>query len=314
MFHHVPVLFNEVMAGLAPHPGGIYADGTLGGGGHAAGVLERSQPDGELFAVDQDLVALAAAKERLAPYGDRVHLVHANYEALPRLLAERYPQGVDGILLDIGVSSPQIDEPSRGFSYMHDAPLDMRMNREQALDAYQIVNHYEKTELARILRDYGEEKWAVRIAELIDEHRRGHPILSTLELVDIIERAIPKGAREKGSHVAKRTFQALRIAVNDELGVLERSIEGLVHALAPGGRLAIITFHSLEDRIVKNTFKTLASHCICPPKQPICTCGHVAEVKLITRKPIVASETENAENRRAASAKLRIAERLVTDR
>lgn len=311
MFLHIPVLYDEVMKGLAPHAGGVYADGTLGGGGHAQGVLELSAPDGQLFAVDQDEVALQAAAERLAVFGDRVHLERANYVALPELLKDHYPEGVDGILLDIGVSSPQIDEPSRGFSYMHDAPLDMRMDQRADLDAKTIINTYDTSDLVEIIKTYGEENWAVRIAEMINEHRRRAPVETTFQLVDIIERAIPKGAREKHSHVAKRTFQALRIAVNDELGVLERSIEGLVDALAPGGRLAIITFHSLEDRIVKNSFKTLASHCICPPKQPICTCHHQAKIKIITRKPIMASAEENANNRRAASAKLRIAEKLV---
>ncbi len=310
-FSHTPVLFNEVIAGLNIQPGGIFADGTVGGGGHAQGILEKSAPNGLYFGVDQDEEALNAARKRLSKFGERVELVHANYADLAGLLKKRFPDGVDGVLLDIGVSSHQIDEPSRGFSYMHDAPLDMRMDRTASLDAYTIVNEWSEDELKRILSDYGEEKWAARIAKIILEHRVAKPIETTFELVDVVERAIPKKAREKNSHVAKRTFQALRIATNDELGVLERSIFDLFDCIKKGGRLAIISFHSLEDRIVKNQFRYLATECICPPKQPVCTCDKIKTAKIITRKPIVAQTTELKNNKRAASAKLRVVEKIV---
>lgn len=311
MFNHIPVLYDEVLEGLNIEPNGNYADGTVGGGGHAQGILEKSAPNGQYIGVDQDEDALNAARERLAVFGDRVELIHSNYANLASLLSTRFPEGVNGILLDIGVSSYQIDEPSRGFSYMHNAPLDMRMDQSAPLDAYTIVNKYSEEELVRILRDYGEERWAARIAKLILEHRNQAPIETTFDLVDVIERAIPKKAREKNSHVAKRTFQALRIATNDELGVLERSIIDLAGCLKKGGRLAIISFHSLEDRIVKNQFRFLAADCVCPPKQPVCTCDKVKTVKLITRKPIVARADELENNKRAASAKLRIIEKIV---
>lgn len=310
MFHHVPVLFHEVLTELNIRPGGIYADGTVGGGGHGAGILELSAPTGIYFGVDQDEHALAAAKENLRKFGERVSLVKSNYYNLANLLNERFPDGVDGILLDIGVSSHQIDVPERGFSYMHDAPLDMRMDLSSQITAATIINNYKEEDLARIIKNYGEERWAVRIAQLIVEHRIRTPIIRTAQLVDIIERAIPKKMREKNTHIAKMTFQALRIETNNELGVLSDSIVKLVGSLKNGGRLAIITFHSLEDRIVKNAFKELALKCVCPPKQPICTCNKVQEAIIITRKPIVAGKEELSINKRAASAKLRVIERI----
>lgn len=311
MFQHIPVLAEEVLAHLAVKPGGIYADGTLGGGGHAGLILEASAPDGQLIATDRDEVALAAARAHLAPYADRFKAYHANYTALADLIARDYPEGIDGILLDIGVSSPQIDTPDRGFSYMHDAPLDMRMDQSQGPSARDLVNDLSEQALHDLIKDYGEEKWAARVAALICERRALAPIETTFQLVDVIERAIPKGAREKDSHVAKRTFQALRIATNDELGALEKAIDRLVDVLKPAGRLAIITFHSLEDRIVKNKFKYLAASCICPPKLPVCTCDKVATVRIVTRKPITASAAELGHNRRAASAKLRVVEKII---
>ncbi|MFP5528137.1 16S rRNA (cytosine(1402)-N(4))-methyltransferase RsmH [Peptococcus simiae] len=311
MFQHIPVLAEEVLTHLAVKPGGVYADGTLGGGGHAGLILEASAPDGQIIATDRDELALAAARAHLAPYGDRVKAYHANYTELADFVAQDYPEGIDGILLDIGVSSPQIDTPDRGFSYMHDAPLDMRMDRSQGPSARDVVNELSEQALHDLIKDYGEEKWAARIAALICERRALAPIETTFQLVDVIERAIPKGAREKDSHVAKRTFQALRIATNDELGALEKAIDRLVDVLQVGGRLAIISFHSLEDRIVKNKFKYLAASCLCPPKWPVCTCGKVASVRIITRKPITAGSLELDHNRRAASAKLRVVEKII---
>lgn len=309
-FHHIPVLYHEVIEGLALKEGGIYVDGTVGGGGHSSGILERIGEHGQLLAIDQDQNALAAAGERLASYGDRVKFFHSNFIEMPKIIDEYAPDGVDGILIDIGVSSPQIDDYRRGFSYMHDAPLDMRMNPEAAFSAYDVVNTYNEDQLERILREFGEEKWARRIAKIIVERRAIAPVETTFQLVDCIERAIPKGAREKGSHVAKRTFQAIRIEVNGELDVLEGVLDQAVERLKIGGRMAVITFHSLEDRIVKQHFKYLASDCICPPELPICQCDKEATVKIITRKPIVASKEELKENSRAGCAKLRIVEKI----
>lgn len=310
-FHHISVLYDEVLDLLAPKNGEVFVDGTVGGGGHSFGLLEKLMPDGKLLAIDQDEIALLAAKERLAIYGNSVKLIHSNYEQLPNLINTYYPEGVDGILLDIGVSSPQLDDATRGFSYMKNAALDMRMNKSQSLDAYQLINTYSLDALYEIIKNYGEEKWSKRIAELIIERRAIAPIETTLDLVDVIERAIPKGAREKGSHVAKRTFQAIRIAVNDELGVLERVIDGAIDALKKGGRMGIITFHSLEDRIVKNKFKYHTLACVCPSEAPFCTCNKVQTVKLLTRKPLVAKAEEVAKNPRAKSAKLRVIEKII---
>lgn len=309
-FQHIPVLYEEVLEGLALKAGGTYVDGTVGGGGHSSGILKAIGAKGRLLAIDQDLNALAAAKTRLAPYGEQVTFFHSNFVNMPKIIDENAPEGVDGILIDIGVSSPQIDDASRGFSYMHDAPLDMRMDREAALTAYTVVNSYDEDALEHVLREFGEEKWSRRIARIIVERRQQAPIETTFQLVDCIERAVPKGAREKGSHVAKRSFQAIRIEVNHELDVLENVIDEAVARLKIGGRMAVITFHSLEDRIVKQHFKYLASDCICPPELPICQCDKEATVKIITRKPVMATKEELAQNSRAGSAKLRIVERI----
>lgn len=308
-FVHQPVLLNEVIAGLNLKPNGIYVDCTLGGGGHTQAVLD-SQPDVTVIGIDQDPNALAAAQARLAPYGSRVKYVRDNFRNLDRVLASVDHLHVDGILMDIGVSSPQLDQKDRGFSYQHDARLDMRMDPMAQISAHDLVNSLTKQELTRIIRDYGEERWANRIAEFIVEHRREKPIDTTGELVSVIKAAIPKKARLEGPHPAKRTFQALRIAVNDELGALSEAIEKAVNHLKPQGRLCVITFHSLEDRLVKNAFREFENPCICPPGLPICTCGKEPLVKIITRKPIAAGQEELAANPRARSARLRVCERL----
>ncbi len=310
-FKHIPVLFHEIMDIMAPQPGEVFVDCTLGGGGHSRGFLERISPDGTLIGIDQDTNALAAAQQNLAEFGDRVTYVHSNYSNLDEILNTYAPDGVDGILFDIGVSSHQLDEKDRGFSYMQDAPLDMRMDQSRSMTARDVVNTYSEDELHRILKEYGEERWAKRIAKFIVEFRSQKPIETTGELVDIIKRAIPKGAREEGSHPAKRTFQAIRIEVNDELGVLERTIETAVKHLRIGGRVGIISFHSLEDRIVKEKFRYLASDCICPPELPFCNCDKVAEVEILTRKPVTATPEELEMNSRSKSAKFRAVEKIV---
>ncbi|MBQ5950780.1 MAG: 16S rRNA (cytosine(1402)-N(4))-methyltransferase RsmH [Lachnospiraceae bacterium] len=304
-FSHKPVLLREVLTGLDIRPDGVYADGTLGGGGHAEAILERI-PNGTYIAVDQDPEALAAATARLAPFGDRLRVFRANYEQLPDILRREAPKGADGILLDLGVSSYQLDSPERGFSYRADGPLDMRMDPDGPVTAADIVNTESQETITKILRDYGEEKFAAVIARNIVSAREKAPIETTGQLTDIVRRSIPRKAQAGEGHPAKRTFQALRIAANRELDVLEQTLDGLIDVLAPGGRLAVITFHSLEDRIVKNAFRTAEHPCICPPSFPVCTCGRVSKGKVITRKPILPSEEELAENRRAASAKLRI--------
>ena len=310
-FKHIPVLFQEIMEIMAPKQGELFVDCTLGGGGHSRGFLERSGPDGYLIGIDQDTEALEAARQNLSAYSERVTYVHSNYSQLDEILNLYAPEGVDGILFDIGVSSHQLDEKGRGFSYMQDAPLDMRMDQEQILDAWHVVNTYKEEELVRILKEYGEERWAKRIAKFIVEFRRNKSIDTTGELVDIIKRAIPKGAREEGSHPAKRTFQAIRIEVNDELGVLERTIAVAVKHLKKGGRLGIISFHSLEDRIVKEQFRYFASDCVCPPELPFCQCDKVSEVEILTRKPVTASLEELELNSRAKSAKFRDVKKIV---
>lgn len=310
-FQHIPVLFREIMEIMAPKPGEFFVDCTLGGGGHSKGFLERTSPNGLLIGIDQDSDALVAARQNLRAYDGRIMLVHSNYSKLDKILNDYAPEGVDGILFDIGVSSHQLDEAERGFSYMQDAPLDMRMDQTQSLDAWQVVNTYKEEELQRILKEYGEERWAKRIAKFLVEFRSKKPIDTTGELVDIIKRAIPKGAREEGSHPAKRTFQAIRIEVNDELGVLNRTIQVAAKHLKKGGRLGIISFHSLEDRIVKEQFRYLASDCICPPELPICQCDKVSEVKILTRKPVTASPEELERNSRAKSAKFRAVEKII---
>ena len=310
-FKHIPVLFHEIMDIMAPQPGEVFVDCTLGGGGHSRGFLERMGDDGRLIGIDQDTNALQAAGANLAEFGDRVTYVHSNYNNLDEILNTYAPDGVDGILFDIGVSSHQLDEKDRGFSYMQDAPLDMRMNQSQSFSAWDVVNTYSEEELHRIIKEYGEERWAKRIAQFIVEFRKEKPVETTGELVDIIKRAIPKGAREEGSHPAKRTFQAIRIEVNDELGVLTRTISVAAKHLKKGGRLGIISFHSLEDRIVKEQFRYLASDCICPPELPFCQCDKVSEVKILTRKPVTATKEELEANSRSKSAKFRAVVKIV---
>ena len=308
-FHHVSVLLEECIAGLNIRPDGIYVDGTLGGAGHSSRIAAQLTT-GKLIGIDRDPVALTAAGERLAPFGDRVALVHSNFSEMDSALESLGITGVDGILLDLGVSSPQLDDGQRGFSYMADAPLDMRMNGEDSLDAKQIVNQWSYEELKRILYDYGEERFAPRIAAAICKRREEREIETTLELVDIIRGAMPASALREKQHPAKRSFQAIRIAVNDELGSVERVMKKAVPLLNKGGRLAVITFHSLEDRIVKNAMAEAAKGCTCPREFPVCVCGKKPQVKLITRKPIVSGEEELERNPRARSAKLRICEKL----
>lgn len=309
-FVHKPVMLEEVIEGLNLKPDGIYVDCTLGGAGHSAAILSHTGPGGRLVALDQDPEALAAAKDRLAPFRDRVDLVRANFAQLDEILSRLGIKEVDGILFDLGVSSYQLDNPARGFSYQHDAPLDMRMDPEQETDARELVNKLPVEELARIIRDYGEERWASRIAEFIGEERKRHAVETTGQLVEIVKKAIPAGARREGPHPAKRTFQALRIAVNRELEILHDAIRSAVRRLRPGGRICVITFHSLEDRIVKDLFRQMASPCSCPKDFPVCVCGGKKEIKIITARPVVPGPAELDENPRARSARLRIAEKI----
>ena len=308
-FYHVSVLLQECIDGLNIKPDGIYVDGTLGGAGHSSQIAARLTT-GRLIGIDRDPVALKAAGERLAPFADRVTLVHSNFCEIAQVLSDLGIDGVDGILLDLGVSSPQLDEASRGFSYMADAPLDMRMNGEDPMTAYDVVNTWEHSELKRILYDYGEERYAPQIASAICRRREQKPIETTLELVDVIRSAMPPAALREKQHPAKRSFQAIRIAVNDELGSVEKVMQDAVDCLNPGGRLAIITFHSLEDRIVKTGMADAAKGCTCPPNFPVCVCGNKPKVKLITRKPIISGEEELERNPRARSAKLRVCEKI----
>ena len=308
-FHHVSVLLEECLEGLNIRPDGIYVDGTLGGAGHSSQIAKRLTT-GRLIGIDRDPVALAAAGKRLESYKDRVTLVHSNFCQMKQVLQDLQIPGVDGILLDLGVSSPQLDDSERGFSYMADAPLDMRMNGEDVLSAYTVVNTWSQDELKRILYTYGEERYAPQIAAAICRRRQEQPIRTTLELVDIIRSAMPPAALREKQHPAKRSFQAIRIAVNDELGAVETIMEDAVGLLNPGGRLAIITFHSLEDRIVKNGMAEAAKGCTCPPNFPVCVCGKKPQVKLISRKPIVSTDEELERNPRARSAKLRVCEKL----
>ena len=308
-FHHVSVLLEECIEGLAIKPEGIYVDGTLGGAGHSSRIAAELTT-GRLIGIDRDCAALEAAAGRLKPFEDRVTLVHANFCEMDRELEKLGIDKVDGILLDLGVSSPQLDDGQRGFSYMTDAPLDMRMNHDDPRDARQIVNTWSYEELKRILYDYGEERFAPRIAAAICRRREQAPIETTLELVDVIKGAMPASALREKQHPAKRSFQAIRIAVNDELGAVETVMKKAVPLLKPGGRLAVITFHSLEDRIVKNAMVEAAKGCTCPPEFPVCVCGKKPQVRLVTRKPIVSGEDELERNPRARSAKLRICEKL----
>lgn len=309
-FQHKSVLLQECIDALNIRPDGIYLDGTLGGAGHSSQIARRLTEGGRLIGVDRDRTALAAAKERLAPYADRVTLVHSNFAEIDAILDSLGIPAVDGMLFDLGVSSPQLDDASRGFSYMADAPLDMRMDKDDALTAGEVVNTWPQGELRRILYDYGEERYAPQIAAAICRAREKAPIETTLELVDIIRSAMPAQALREKQHPAKRSFQAIRIAVNDELGAVSRMMQAAAGRLNPGGRLAVITFHSLEDRIVKSEMQQAARGCTCPPEFPVCVCGKKPLVKLVTRKPIVSGPAELEENPRARSAKLRVAEKL----
>ena len=308
-FYHVSVLLDECLDGLNIKPDGIYVDGTLGGAGHSSQIARRLTT-GRLIGIDRDPVALKAAGERLKPFGDRVTLVHSNFCEIATVLRDLGISGVDGILMDLGVSSPQLDDAARGFSYMADAPLDMRMNGEDSMTAKDVVNTWPYEELRRILYDYGEERYAPQIASAICRRRESAPIETTMELVDIIRSAMPPAALREKQHPAKRSFHAIRIAVNDELGSVEKGMVDAIPCLNPGGRLAVITFHSLEDRIVKNGMANAAKGCTCPPNFPVCVCGNKPKVKLISRKPIVASDEELELNPRSRSAKLRVCEKI----
>lgn len=309
MFEHKSVLLKETVDSLDIKPGGIYVDGTLGGGGHAFEVLIRLNGTGRLIGIDQDEAAIRAAGERLSCFGDRVTIVRDNYRNIDDVLKRLGIGRVDGIYLDLGVSSYQLDTADRGFTYREDAALDMRMDQRGSLTAADVVNEYSKEELTRILRDYGEERFAGKIAEKIVKAREDHRIETTDELVELIKAAIPVKMRTGGGHPAKRTFQAIRIEVNQELQVLQDSIDTMIGLLKPGGRLSIITFHSLEDRIVKNGFRTNEHPCICPPDFPVCVCGRKSRGTVVTKKPVVPSKEELAENHRSKSAKLRVFQR-----
>ena len=309
-FEHTSVLLEEVLDNLAIRPDGIYVDGTLGGGGHSYHILERLTEGGRLIGIDQDTDATAAAGERLAQFGDAVTIVHDNYENIAGVLSDLSIRKVNGILLDLGVSSYQLDNPERGFTYRtDDAPLDMRMDQSSSLTAKEIVNTYSAEELTRILREYGEEKCAARIAANIVKRRAISPLETTGDLSEIVRASIPAKMREKGGNPDKRTFQAIRIACNRELDVLRDSLDTMIDLLAPGGRLCVITFHSLEDRIVKNAFRRAEKPCTCPPEFPVCVCGKKSKGTVVTRKAITPSAHELEVNRRSASAKLRVFER-----
>lgn len=310
MFHHITVMKEEAVSGLQIKPDGIYVDCTLGGAGHSEVIASQLSEQGRLIAIDQDDKALQNARIKLSLYHDRVILVKSNFRHIRRIVEEQgYPQ-VDGILFDLGVSSPQLDEGERGFSYQADAPLDMRMNTDQELTARVIVNEWEEKEIAQILYQYGEEKFSRQIARVIGKARQEKPIETTGELVELIKKGIPAPARRTGGHPAKRTFQAIRIAVNDELNAFKEALHDSIRILRSGGHVSVITFHSLEDRICKQIFQEYSGGCTCPPDFPQCVCGHQPVIKVETRKPILPSEHELEENNRARSAKLRIAEKL----
>ena len=308
-YGHVPVLLHECLDALAIQPEGIYVDGTLGRAGHSLEIVKRLTT-GRLIGIDRDETAIAAAQERLADYADRVTLVHSNFDRIGDILAELHIDGADGMLFDLGVSSPQLDDAERGFSYMHDAPLDMRMDRSAYLTAREVVNGWSYEELRRILFEYGEERYAPAIARRIVQTREQRPIETTLELVEVIKSAMPPAALREKQHPAKRSFQAIRIAVNGELDALPPMLVSATEHLNPGGRLAVISFHSLEDRIIKKTMQELATGCTCPPEFPVCVCGKKPKLRLVSRKPIVSGEEELAHNPRARSAKLRVAEKV----
>ena len=303
---HNPVLLDACIQALQVRSGGVYVDGTLGRAGHSREIA-RKLTTGRLICIDRDDAAIEAARERLAPWMDRVTLVHSNFSQLGEVLGDR--EDVDGMLFDLGVSSPQLDDPARGFSYQKDAPLDMRMDRSGPLTAREVVNAWRLEELRRILYEYGEERYAPAIARAIVKTRETRPIETTLELVDVIKSAMPPAALREKQHPAKRSFQAIRIAVNGELDALPPMLDAAAEALLPGGRLAVITFHSLEDRIVKQRLRELATGCTCPPEFPVCVCGKKPKLRLVNRKPVVSGPAELAENPRARSAKLRAAER-----
>jgi len=310
-FHHISVLPDEVLAALSPRPGGVYVDGTLGGAGHAGLILAASAPDGQLIGFDRDAEAIAVARERLAPFGSRVRFFQRNFASIAETLQEIGVAAIDGFVLDLGVSSHQLDREERGFSFMHDAPLDMRMDRGSGQSAADLVSTLSEAELFRIISQYGEERWAKRIASFIVTARGEQPIETTLQLVDLIKGAIPKAKWEERLHPATRTFQALRIAVNEELKSLQDGLADLLKLLRKGGRGAVISFHSLEDRIVKESFKLAATGCTCPKGLPGCVCGRVPQFKLVTRKPLRAGEEELAANARSRSARLRVVEKII---
>ena len=309
-FEHIPVLYQETIEGLNIKPTGIYVDGTLGGGGHTSGILERLSEGGRVIGIDQDMDAITHTGSKLSGFKDKLTIVHSNYRYFDRILDELGIDKVDGVLLDLGVSSYQLDNAERGFSYRYDAPLDMRMDQSRDLTAADIVNGYSEHDLTRILREYGEEKCASSIARNIVKARSVKPVETTLKLSEIISNSIPAKLRRTGGHPAKRTFQAIRIELNEELTVLRESLDSMIDRLNPGGRLCVITFHSLEDRIVKQIFKTNENPCTCPPNFPVCVCGKKPKGHIVGRKPVVAGEEELAVNSRSQSAKLRVFERV----
>lgn len=312
-FHHIPVLFDEVMEWMDPQPDGAYADGTLGGGGHSEGILRLSGGTASLYGIDRDMEAIAAASERLKSFPN-FRAIHGNFHDAKELLSAAGAPALTGALLDLGVSSHQLDVGGRGFSYHEDAPLDMRMDKSQGITAAEYLANIDQNEFRRILTDYGEEKWAARIAQVFVEKRAQKPILTTGDLVAVVDAAIPKAVRRKDDgHPARRTFQAVRIALNDELAPLEQALCDFVDLLAPGGRLLVITFHSLEDRITKNTFRRLQNPCTCPPKMPVCVCGKKPLGKALAGGAVKPSKGETADNARARSAKLRVFEKKQED-
>ncbi len=313
MQKHKPVLLQETIDYLNCKKNGIYLDGTLGRGGHTKAILEKISNEGFVIAIDRDKEAIKEVRERFDSYSN-LKLIHGNFVNIPEILDRLHIDKVEGMVFDLGVSSPQIDNPERGFSYQHDGPLDMRMNRDQKLTAADIVNNYSYKEISEIIKKYGEERWATRIAEFIVDFRDREKITSTKQLVEIIKNAIPAGARRSGGHPAKRTFQALRIAINNELHILEEMIKNVVSRLKSEGRICIISFHSLEDRIVKHTFRELAKDCVCPPDFPICVCDHTPDLKVFRENPIYPEEEETKNNPRARSAKLRVAEKLAQEK
>lgn len=309
-FQHTSVMYTEVIESLNIRIEGIYVDGTLGGGGHSSGICERLDEEGILIGVDRDYDAINASQKKLQEYKCKKIYVHENYSEIKKIVNELGIKNIDGAILDLGVSSFQLDNEERGFSYMKEAPLDMRMNAEDSFTAEELVNSYEEQELYRIIKEYGEEKWASRIASFIVKERKKNYIKTTSQLVEIIKAAIPASARRTGPHPAKRTFQALRIEVNDELNLLKKAVNDFIDVLGQGGRLCIITFHSLEDRIVKNCFNESVKSCTCPPNIPVCSCGGIQRAKKVTGKPLVPTQEELERNPRSRSAKLRVVEKL----